>query len=104
MPQRVEFQEKQPKYRYFPLKNGKVDIFIYDFIEERKVLEEDTESIIYIYNMNIFRSNMDEITEEMISKNPLKYINYNPNNTSVSIEERVTAIEDAILELAGGAE
>lgn len=54
--------------------------------------------------MNIFRSNTDEITEEMVSKNPLKYINYNPNNTSVSIEERVTAIEDAILELAGGAE
>lgn len=104
MPQKVEFQEKQPKYRYFPLKNGKADIFIYDFIEEKKVLEEDTEIIVYIYNMNIFRSNTDEITEEMVSKNPLKYINYNPNNTSVSIEERVTAIEDAILELAGGAE
>lgn len=36
MPQKVEFQEKQPKYRYFPLKNGKADIFIYDFIEEKK--------------------------------------------------------------------
>lgn len=104
MPQRVEFQEKQPKYRYFPLKNGKVDIFIYDFVEEKKVLEEDAESTIYIYNMNTFRSTVDEITEEMVSKNPLRYINYNPNDTSVSIEERVTAIEDAILELAGGVE
>ncbi len=104
MIQKVEFQEKQPQYRYFPLKNGKVDIFIYDFIEERKVLEEDTESTIYIYNMNTFRTTADEITEEMVSKNPLKYINYNSNDTSVSIEERVTAIEDAILELAGGVE
>lgn len=104
MIQKVEFQEKQPQYRYFPLKNEKVDIFIYDFIEERKVLEEDTESTIYIYNMNTFRSTVDEITEEMVSKNPLRYINYNPNDTSVSIEERVTAIEDAILELAGGVE
>lgn len=104
MIQRVEFQEKQPQYRYFPLKNGKVDIFIYNFIEERKVLEEDIENTIYIYDMNTFRSTVDEFTEEMVSKNPLRYINYNPNDTSVSIEERVTAIEDAILELAGGAE
>lgn len=104
MIQRVEFQEKQPQYRYFPLKNGKVDIFIYNFIEERKVLEEDIENTIYIYDMNTFRSTVDEFTEEMVSKNPLRYINYNPNDTSVSIEERVTAIEDAILELAGGVE
>lgn len=104
MIQRVEFQEKQPQYRYFPLKNGKVDIFIYNFIEERKVLEEDIENTIYIYDMNTFRSTVDEFTEEIVSKNPLRYINYNPNDTSVSIEERVTAIEDAILELAGGVE
>lgn len=104
MIQRVEFQEKQPQYRYFPLKNGKADIFIYKFIEEYSKTEDGIETKVYIYDMNEFRTIADEITEEMVSQNPLKYINYNPNDTSVSIEERVTAIEDAILELAGGAE
>ncbi len=101
MPQRAIFPEEQPQYRYFPLNNGKADIFIYKFISKEK---DEEGNDIYIYEMNKFRSAINEITEEMISKDPLKYINYDPNNTVVSIEERVTAIEDAILELAGGVE
>lgn len=99
MPQRAIFTEEQPQFRYFLLNNGKADVFIYKFISKEK---DEEGNDIYIYEINEFRCAVDEITEEMVSNNPLKYINYNPNNTVVSIEERVTAIEDAILELAGG--
>ncbi len=95
---RAEFNEKQPDYRYFPLENGKADVFIYKFIEE--ITNEETEQVSFLYIQNEFRVNQDEITEEMIKKNPLDYLNYSNEPENIPLEERVSAIEDAVMELS----
>ena len=93
---RASFNQEQPAYRYFPLGNGKADVFIYDFIEE--VSEEGETS--FIYDMNQFKVNQDEITEKMIKKNPMNYIDYSDEEYEASLEERVSAMEDAVMELS----
>lgn len=93
---KAKFSEKQPEYRYFPLGDGKTDVFIYKFIEETKEEEETS----FIYEMNEFRVNQDEITEKMIKKNPMDYLDYSNEEYTASIEERVSAMEDAVMELS----
>ncbi len=93
---RANFSQEQPAYRYFPLSDGKADVFIYSFVEE--VTEEGETS--FIYDMNEFRVNQEEITEKMIKKNPMKYIDYSNEEYNASLEERVSAMEDAVMELS----
>lgn len=93
---RENFSQEQPAYRYFPLRDGKADVFIYSFVEE--VVKEDETS--FIYDMNEFKVNQDEITEKMIKKNPMKYIDYSNEEYNASLEERVSAMEDAVMELS----
>ena len=50
--------------------------------------------------MNEFRVNQDEITEKMIKKNPMDYLDYSNEEYTASIEERVSAMEDAVMELS----
>ena len=54
----------------------------------------------FIYDMNQFKVNQDEITEKMIKKNPMKYIDYSDEEYEASLEERVSAMEDAVMELS----
>ena len=101
---RISFSEKQPNYRYFKLENGMTDIFIYNFIEEviEKNLSEglgeisdnlsDTSDIIvYGYDVKEFRVSQDLVSEDMVKKEPLKYLDY-----KVPIEETT---EDLMLEV-----
>ena len=100
MKQRAIFSDMQPDYRYMPLGNGMADVFIYKFIEEKK--SEEDESTSFIYDLNEFRVNMEEITEKMISEDPLDYLDYSNEIPDISLEERVSAMEDAFMELIGG--
>ncbi len=94
---RAIFSDKQPEYRYMPLGNGFADVFIYKFIEETT---DEEGNISNIYEFNEFRVNTWEITEEMISDNPLDYLDYSSDEETIALEDRVSAIEEAIVELA----
>ena len=95
---RAVFSEKQPSYKYFKLGNGKADVFILKFIEE--VIDEETEQVSFLYIQNEFRVNQDEITEKMIKKNPLNYLNYSNEPVNIPLEDRISAMEDAVMELS----
>jgi len=95
---RAEFKDRQPDYRYMPLGNGKADVFIYNFIEEKQDEEDNSSS--FIYEQNEFRVNSDEITEKMIKENLNDYLNYTDEEINIDLEQRVVAIEEAIVELA----
>ena len=92
--EKTEFGEKQPSYRYMILPDGKADVFINNFLEE-KINEEDG-STSFIYEQTEFRVNSSDITEEMISDNPMSYLDYSNEEFVIDLEERVSAIEDAI--------
>lgn len=102
---KVIFSERQPDYRYMPLGNGMADVFIYKFVEEHHSESEEGEDTSFIYEFNEFRVNEDEITEEMISENPLDYLDYSNEVEDVTLEERVNTIENYLLEqILGGNE
>lgn len=94
---RAIFSEKQPEYRYMPLSNGKADVFIYKFIEE--VTDEDG-NVLFFHDFNEFKVNSSEITEKMIIKDPYKYLNYTPSDDNINLEDRINALEDALVEMA----
>lgn len=101
--ERTEFSEKQPSYRYMVLPDGRADVFINNFIEE-KINEEDN-STSFIYEQTEFRIDSNVITEEMISESPMDYLDYSTEVEEVSIEERIEAIENYLLEeILGGNE
>ena len=95
---RAIFSEKQPNYRYMPISETMADVFIYKFIEELPSQEDN--SIQYVHDMNEFRVNSNEITEEIIAKDPLKYLDYQPEDVVIQLEDRVNALEDAFVEMA----
>lgn len=89
------FTEKPNDYDYFPLKNGKADVFVRAFDHE----ETDEEgNVSYVYNTNEFRVDQSLITEEMVAENPSKYLEYSVPGP-VTEEERLDALESAFLEL-----
>ena len=92
---RVAFGEKQPEYRYFKLENGMADVFIYSFVgedvEKVGMGEEITETKVFLYDVNEFRVGQDIVTEDMVKKEPLKYLDY-----KIPIEETT---EDLMLEV-----
>lgn len=95
---KANFSEKQPNYRYMPIGNDLADVFIYKFIEE-EISEEDG-STSFLYEQNEFRININEITEEMIKESPLDYLDYSNEIENINLEDRISAIEGAIVELA----
>lgn len=100
MKQRASFYEKQDSYKYMPIGNGKADVFIREYIgEEKEINENGEETVLFIYNQNEFRVDMSIITEEMIKKDPLSYIDYDFNDSKVSMESRIEALESAICEI-----
>lgn len=95
---KVTFTEKQPEYRYFPLADGNVDIFVYDYIgEAEEVSENGDKVIVYEYNVNEFRVSQNIVTEEMIKANPTEYLRYKPVSPP-SDHERLEAVEQAFME------
>ena len=95
---KATFTEKQPDYRYFPLADGKADIFIYSYIGESKETTDESETTVYEYNMNEFRVSQNLITEDMVKANPMKYLDYAPINPPTD-HERLEAMEQAFMEL-----
>ena len=94
---RVAFSEKQPEYRYFPLTDGNADVFIYSFVgvDTEKVSmgeeETETETTVFLYDVNEFRVGQDVVSEDMVKSEPLKYLSY-----KIPIEEKT---EDLMLEV-----
>ena len=91
---KTTFTEKQPDYRYFPLADGKADVFIYSYIGEST---DESESVVYEYDINEFRVSQDLVTEDMVKSNPMKYLEYTPINPPTD-HERLEAIEQAFME------
>lgn len=66
---------------------------------------ETITQIIYVYEMNSFRCNPNEITEEIISSNPEQYLDYDPtviteltseemqNDINIDVDFRLSMIE-----------
>lgn len=97
---RVEFSEKQPDYRYMKINDNQADVFIYKYIEEVKNMSEDGTELApsFLYEFNEFRVNCSKITEEMIKKAPLSFLNYCEDEYKISLEERINTLEDAFRE------
>lgn len=85
---RVAFSEKQPNYRYFPIAGGMADVFIYSFINEdtEKIGEEETETKVFLYDVNEFRALQDIVSEDMIKANPAKYLDYTPHDQPTHLD------------------
>lgn len=97
---RAIFSEKQPDFRYMPISDTMADVFIYKFVEA--ITDNEDGSTQYIHEMNEFRVNSSEITEKMIAKDPLKYLDYTPEkDVVILLEDRINALEDAFVEMAG---
>ena len=95
---KANFTEKQPDYRYFPLADGKADIFIYSYIGESTETTDESETTVYEYDMNEFRVPQNMITEDMVRDNPTKYLEYKPVSPPTD-HERLEAMEQAFMEL-----
>ena len=91
---KANFTEKQPDYRYFPLADGKADVFIYSYIGEST---DESESVVYEYDINEFRVSQDLVTEDMVKSNPMKYLEYKPVSPPTD-HERLEAMEQAFME------
>lgn len=99
---RVEFSEKQPDYRYMKINDNQADVFIYKYVEEKKNVSEDGTELApsFIYEFNEFRVDCSKITEEMIKENPMKYLEYPIPKSDISLEERISALEGALIEVS----
>lgn len=94
---KANFTEKQPDYRYFPLADGNADIFIYSYTGEITETTDESESVLYEYDMNEFRVPQNLITEDMVRDNPIKYLEYKPVSPPTD-HERLEAMEQAFME------
>lgn len=95
---KATFTEKQPEYRYFPLADGKADVFIYRYIGESTETTDESEATVYEYDINEFRVSQDLVTEDMVRDNPTKYLEYKPVSPPTD-HERLEAMEQAFMEL-----
>ena len=95
---KVTFMDKQPAYRYFPLADGNADIFVYRYIGENTETTDESESVVYEYDINEFRVSQSMITEDMVKANPMKYLDYKPVSPPTD-HERLEAMEQAFMEL-----
>lgn len=87
----VEFVDEQPEYRYLKQKNEIAEVYVYKKISEMK--KEDDEKV-YFYDMNIFKVNSNEVSEDDIKNNIDYWFNY--EKIEYTVNERIDAIEDVI--------
>lgn len=116
MKQRVIFNEKQVPYLYMPVGNGKADVFIREFVEEKEETLEDVsydettrkvnkrvrKNTLFIYNQNEFRIDIEKMPESLIKDNPMSYIDYDPTKdveVPISLIERIEVLENAVFEI-----
>lgn len=86
------FTEKlETNYKYMKINDEEADVFIYNFKEKRETEESGIE---YLYEFNAFRVKQNEITEEMMKEDPLKYLNY--TTKKMSVEERMGSLEKEV--------
>lgn len=90
------FTEKQPLYRYFKVNDVRADIFIYSYTKD--VIDEETGSTLYEHEFNQFTVKPEEITEDTIKENPMKYMDY-VAPVEKSDAEKLAAAENSITEL-----
>lgn len=90
------FTDKQPPYRYFKVNPVRADIFVYSYL--RDVVDEETGSTLYEHEFNQFTVRPGEITEDMIKKNPLSYMDY-VAPVEKSDAEKLADAENSITEL-----
>ena len=72
------------------------NITINIFVEET---EDEKGQKMYFYNRQEFNCKQNSVDVADVKANPEKYIKYSPD---VTIDDRVAALEEAILELFGG--
>lgn len=94
----AEFMEQQPDYHYFKINDGRADVIVYQFIEEKEQVQMDTSldeeaktNHVFIYQINIFSVDPKEITEEMIKDNHDYYLNY-------SKKDEMSVIRDYLID------
>ena len=90
------FTQKQPPYRYFKVNDVRADIFIYNYTKD--VLDEETDTTLYEHEFNQFTVKPSEITEDMIKKNPMNYMDY-VAPVEKSDAEKLADAENSITEL-----
>lgn len=90
------FTEKQPPYRYFKVNPIRADIFIYIYTKD--VLDEETGTTLYEHEFNQFTVKPSDITEDMIKKNPMSYMDYIAPVEKTDAEKLADA-ENSITEL-----
>lgn len=87
---RVAFSEKQPEYRYFPLADGNADVFVYAFVgeslEKVSMDEEETETKVFLYDVNEFRVAQNVVSEDMVKANPENYLDYTPHKAPTQLD------------------
>ena len=86
---------KLDDYEYMPI-DSKAIVRINKFVEEQK--DEDSNTS-YVYETSEITVDSDIITEAMVKSNPIGYWEY---DDTVTQEERISALEDALLEIIGG--
>lgn len=103
----AEFLEHQPDYHYFKINDGRADVIVYQFVEEKEQVqmdnlldEEAKANYVFIYQINVFSVDPKEITEEMIKSNHDYYLNYSKQDESTIVNDylidndyRLTCIE-----------
>lgn len=72
------------------------NICINVYVETKK--DEDGNDV-FVYDSYEFNCKQNAIDLDDVRANPMKYIHYNP---AVTVDERLEAIEEAILEIMGG--
>lgn len=90
------FTQKQPPHRYFKVNDVRADIFIYNYTKD--VLDEETDTTLYEHEFNQFTVKPSEITEDMIKKNPMNYMDY-VAPVEKSDAEKLADAENSITEL-----
>lgn len=108
----AEFLEHQPDYHYFKINDGRADVIVYHFIEEKEQIQMDTSldeetktNHAFIYQINVFSVDPKEITEEMIKSNHDYYLNYSKQDESTIVNDylidndyRLTCIELGLIQ------
>ena len=103
------FNEKQPEYRYFTINDERADIFVYRFIKEMDYENEGFEGVktishVFVYEVNNISVNPNDVTEEIVKKNPLKYMDYVKPSNSINYEEYLIDLDFRLASLELGIE
>lgn len=99
--QKANFSEPQPDYRYFLIEKNRADVIIHDFIGEETDEEGSTS---FVYHINCFSVDPDELTEEMVKADPMRYMDFSPSKEEAdrltALEQQNTMLMECLLEMS----